>query len=130
MAPLADINLAGLVGFIDPLRPEAAPAVADSRRAEIAVKRSCGYGPRDRAQPIAVQLPQARLDVVRQAHTAHALVGDTSMRRGPESGTSPAIFLAALASNRTFGVVWNVNGFIARLPPRSRARGASRGARP
>ena len=39
---LPGLTLLGLVGFIDPLRPEAAQAVADCRRAGIAVKMITG----------------------------------------------------------------------------------------
>lgn len=86
---LGDLTLLGLVGFIDPLRPEARQAVADCHRAGVEVKMITGDHP-GTALAIARQLGLA-------AH-GHEVVTGTDLM---QAGTDPAA-LARIAAARVF----------------------------
>lgn len=80
---LRELTLLGLVGFIDPLRPEAARAVADCKRAGVAVKMVTGDHPAT-ALAIARQLGIAgsSRDVVTGLDLKRAMAGgEEELRR-------------------------------------------------
>jgi P-type Ca2+ transporter type 2C len=87
---LSDLTLVGLVGFIDPLRPEARQAVADCRRAGVEVKMITGDHP-GTALAIARQLGLA-------SSSSEVVTGQDLLQHDPGS-------LARIASARVFARV-------------------------